>query len=112
VNIALGSIVFAWEQIMRIVEMLFHQSRIHQLGHVISGEGIDVDPTKVEAIREWPASTNVPDVHNFMGLADIINGSIEGFSKIAIRLRNCRRRKRSLCGPRNVQKHFEGSRSC
>jgi hypothetical protein len=32
----------------------FYQSRIHYLGHVISGEGIAVDPAKVEAIMEWP----------------------------------------------------------
>jgi hypothetical protein len=39
----------------------FYQSKIHYLGHVISGEGIVMDPTKVEAIMEWPASTNVPE---------------------------------------------------
>jgi hypothetical protein len=46
----------------------FYQSKIHYLGHVISIEGISVDPTKVEAIMEWYASTNVPKVHSFMGL--------------------------------------------
>jgi hypothetical protein len=30
----------------------FYQSKIHYLGHVISGEGIVVDPTKVEDIME------------------------------------------------------------
>jgi hypothetical protein len=30
----------------------FYQSKIHYLGHVISGEGIAMDPTKVEAIME------------------------------------------------------------
>ena len=47
----------------------FYQSRIHYLGHVISGEGIAVDPAKVEAIMEWPAPTNVTEVRSFMGLA-------------------------------------------
>jgi hypothetical protein len=37
----------------------FYQSRIHYLGHVISDEGIAMDPAKVEAIMEWPAPTNV-----------------------------------------------------
>jgi hypothetical protein len=58
-----------------------------------------VDPMKVEAIREWPAPTNVPEVRNFMGLAGYYQWFVEGFSKIEIRLRNCRRRTRSLCGP-------------
>ena len=44
-------------------------SRIHCLGHVISDEGIDVDPMKVEDIRECPVLTNVPEVCSFMGLA-------------------------------------------
>jgi hypothetical protein len=47
----------------------FYQSKIHYLGHVISDKGIAVDPTKVEAIMEWPSLTNVPEVHSFMGLA-------------------------------------------
>jgi hypothetical protein len=46
----------------------FYQSKIHYLGHIISREGIIVDPTKVEAIMEWPALTNVQEVHRFMGL--------------------------------------------
>jgi hypothetical protein len=29
-------------------------SRFHCLGHVVSDEGIIVDPTKVEDIMEWP----------------------------------------------------------
>jgi hypothetical protein len=47
----------------------FYQSRIHYLGHIISDEGIVVDPAKVEATMEWPASTNVIEVCSFMGLA-------------------------------------------
>jgi hypothetical protein len=60
----------------------FYQSRIHYLGHVISGEGIIVDPAKVEAIMEWPAPTNVIEVCSFMGLAGYYRLFVEGFSKI------------------------------
>jgi hypothetical protein len=42
-----------------------------------------VDPMKVEAIMEWPAPTNVPEVCSFMGLAGYYRWFVEGFSKIA-----------------------------
>jgi len=42
-----------------------------------------MDPTKVEAIMEWHAPTNVPNVRSFMGLARYYHWFIEGFSKIA-----------------------------
>jgi hypothetical protein len=41
-----------------------------------------VDPTKVEAIMEWPTPMNVPEVCSFMGLAGYYRWFIEGFSKI------------------------------
>jgi hypothetical protein len=39
----------------------FYQSRIHYLGHVISGEGIAVDPAKVEANMEWSAQDTIDE---------------------------------------------------
>jgi hypothetical protein len=60
----------------------FYQSKTHYLGNVISDKGISMDPAKVEAIMECIASTNVPEVCNFMVLAGYYRGFIEGFSKI------------------------------
>jgi hypothetical protein len=43
----------------KLSKCYFYQSKIHYLGHIISGEGIVVDPMKVEAIMEWKKMTNV-----------------------------------------------------
>ena len=39
------------------------------LGHVISGEGIAIDPTKVQSVTEWLAPTLVGEIRRFLGLA-------------------------------------------
>jgi hypothetical protein len=57
----------------------FYQSKIHYLGHVISGEGISMDPGKVKDIMEWPALTNIPELRIFMGLVGYYQWFIEGF---------------------------------
>jgi hypothetical protein len=61
----------------------FYQKKIHYLGHIISKDGIAVDPEKIEVIREWSAPKNVTEVRSFMGLAGYYMIFIEGFSKIA-----------------------------
>ncbi|MCI92289.1 retrotransposon protein, partial [Trifolium medium] len=39
------------------------------LGHVISGEGIAVDPAKVETVLQWSTPESVAEIRSFLGLA-------------------------------------------
>ena len=47
----------------------FWLDKVAFLGHVISVEGISVDPQKIEAIVNWKPLTNVYEVRIFFGLA-------------------------------------------
>jgi hypothetical protein len=60
----------------------FFQKEIHYLGHIISGEGISVDPEKVKAIVKWLEPKNAHEVRSFMGRAGYYQRFVEGFSKI------------------------------
>jgi hypothetical protein len=43
----------------KLSKFSFYQNQIHYLGHIISEEGITVDPKNIEAIRGWSAPKNV-----------------------------------------------------
>ncbi|KAL5570741.1 hypothetical protein UlMin_020338 [Ulmus minor] len=52
------------------------------LGHVISKEGITVDPVKIEAVSKWSAPTSVTEIRSFLGLAGYYRRFVEGFSSL------------------------------
>ncbi|KAK8690915.1 hypothetical protein V6N13_074440 [Hibiscus sabdariffa] len=53
------------------------------LGHIVSSEGIQVDPKKVEAIVNWKQPTSVTEIRSFLGLAGYCRRFVSGFSKVA-----------------------------
>jgi hypothetical protein len=53
------------------------------LGHTISGDGISVDPSKVQEVMDWKPPTSVHQIHSFLGLAGYYRRFIPDFSRIA-----------------------------
>jgi hypothetical protein len=53
------------------------------LVHIISKEGIAVDPEKIKYIEEWPVPRNVSKVRSFTRLSGYYRRFIEEFSNIA-----------------------------
>ena len=58
------------------------------LRHVVSKDGVMVDPSKIEAVKSWVRPTNVSEVRNFVGLARYYRQFVKGYSSIVSQMTN------------------------
>ena len=64
----------------------FWLKEISFLGHVISGSGIAVDPSKVDDVLQWETPKSATEIRRFLGLDGYYRRFIEGFSKLELLL--------------------------
>ena len=52
------------------------------LGHIISVDGIRVDPYKTEVVRNWPRPVSLSEIKSFLGLAGYYRWFVDGLYSI------------------------------
>ncbi|GJX80278.1 putative reverse transcriptase domain-containing protein [Tanacetum coccineum] len=65
--------------------LIYSKNKKEHEGHLklILSEGIHVDPSKIESIKDWASPKTPTEIRQFLGLAGYYRRFIKGFSKIA-----------------------------
>ncbi|XP_006588182.1 uncharacterized mitochondrial protein AtMg00860-like [Glycine max] len=68
---------------LKCSKCLFAQRQLEYLGHIISGNGIELEPSKIAAMVQWPTPSCQKDLRAFLGLPGFFRRFIKGYAQIA-----------------------------
>ncbi|GJR43538.1 putative reverse transcriptase domain-containing protein [Tanacetum coccineum] len=60
----------------------FWLQEVHFLGHVVNQNGIHVDPSKIEAVKNWKTPTTPSEIRSFLDYPVITDGLLQIFPKL------------------------------
>lgn len=69
------------------------QRQVTFLGHLVDERGLDMEATKVSAIREWPRPKSLTELRSFLGLANYYRAFVRDYSRVALPLTDLLRTK-------------------
>ena len=88
----------------------FSVTRTKYLGFVISTDGVEVDPEKVEAIVRWKYPTTVRGVQSFLGFCNFYRRFIRNFGKTSAPLVQLTRKDHAFDFNQDCVRVFEALR--
>ncbi|KAK3755142.1 hypothetical protein QZH41_020562, partial [Actinostola sp. cb2023] len=60
----------------------FFRDRVKYLGHIISENGIETDPDKIEALRTWPVPDCFDELRSFLGFSGFYRKFVQNYAKM------------------------------
>ena len=85
----------------------FAAREIKYLGHIVSRDGLRVDPSKFSAVETYPVPKNVKNVHAFLGMCQFYRRYIRSFAQIALPLNKLLRKDVKFHWSEEHQKAFD-----
>lgn len=85
----------------------FFHKEVNYLGHVVSEDGVKVNPDKIAVIKDWKTPQTEKDLRSFLGLAGYYRKFIKGFSQIAAPLHSVlTKQEKKVTGTKMVTKEI------
>ncbi|XP_016681388.1 uncharacterized mitochondrial protein AtMg00860-like [Gossypium hirsutum] len=97
INFTLKRVTLGTDEGMEIIEV----------GHVVSVEGVRVDPKNIEAILEWRSLRSVTKVRSFLGLTSYYRKFVEGTTTIATPLTKLIQKNEEFAWTEERQNNFK-----
>ncbi|CAI7861873.1 unnamed protein product [Closterium sp. NIES-54] len=60
----------------------FLQDRLEFSGHIISADGLEIDPKKIATIQAWHAPTNLTELQSFLGFVNYVRRFVPDMAKL------------------------------
>lgn len=71
---------------LKLSKCLFAQRQLEYLGHMVSPEGVFPEPSKIQAILDWPLPKTVTELRGFLGLTGFYRKFVKSYATIALPL--------------------------
>ncbi|WMV30015.1 hypothetical protein MTR67_023400 [Solanum verrucosum] len=94
-----------------IPKLLLELDEVAFLGHVVSTEGVKVDPSKIQTVVEWRPPNSLIVVRSFLGLAGYYRIFVQAFSIIASPLTKLLKKGVNFIWDDKCQESFETVKS-
>jgi hypothetical protein len=86
------------------------QLRVKFLGHIVSNQGVEVDPEKVSAIKNLPTPRNLKDVRATLGFVNYYRAHCANYSHITEPFNAMLRKEPALFGVLLKRRHSKSSK--